>query len=371
MVNIGETKNPDLKFVILTNTDFWDDPPRIRHQVAESLAKKYKVYFVSANYKGFPKLKTNSINENLTVLIPHFFIDYRIRYRISFLNLLYQNWLFKLLKKKLGNNNIVINFDNTATSLHYYFNNSVYYCNDYNIRYYYIKCIKDYLEKCESKVASNSKICFATSKFLVDRLKIFNNTVIELRHGAPIVNEKLIFKRNSTVKVGLVGFLGSKRLSIEIIKKLASKPNTEIYLYGLIDNFFKDSLKNIYNIKFKGVLKGSELIHDLKKVDVGIAPYRIEDVNPGGTPNKLWLYLSVGKPVVITDLPSIADWNFNDKFVYRAKNDCDFIDKVYKAYREDTEELMFARSQFAKNNSWDRRTDKLVNDIKKIISQSW
>ena len=49
-----------LVFLLLTNTDFWDDPPRARHQVAEALSKRYRVYFVCANKMGLPRVQMMS-----------------------------------------------------------------------------------------------------------------------------------------------------------------------------------------------------------------------------------------------------------------------------------------------------------------------
>lgn len=354
-------------FMVLTNTDFWEDPPRARHQVTEALMKNYSVFFVSTNRVGMHRIKIQDVDERLKVLIPYYPIDYRIRYRIGYFNKMYQNWLFGILKQTLKNKKVVvINFDNTATEIFKYFENVVFFCNDFNIRYYYLGAIKRYFEECEAYIATNSKLCVATSKFLSDRLLQYNSNTVELRHGAPLVASNPSFRRNGTVRIGLVGFVHQRRFCQETLTELISKSNVEVYIYGTVTNRLRRLFGKYKNVRIRGVLKGKALIDELMKIDVGIAPYRIEDVNLGATPNKLWLYLSVGKPVVVSDIPAIRDWKFKEKFVYRAKNNYEFTNKVFEAYKEDNEELMISRFLFAKENSWDKRIEQLLAKIEEL-----
>jgi glycosyltransferase involved in cell wall biosynthesis len=163
--------------------------------------------------------------------------------------------------------------------------------------------------------------------------------------------------------------LDKRRISLRIMEELVSFPNVEIYIYGLVHPNMKKTLERYSNIKLRGILKGNLLTEDLKSIDVGIAPYRLSDVNPGGTPNKLWLYLAVGKPVVISDLPSIREWQFPSDFVYRAKDDRDFISQVFNAYRKDSIELMNSRACFARENSWANRVRTLLERLFSAMNQ--
>jgi glycosyltransferase involved in cell wall biosynthesis len=351
-------------FIVLTNTDLWDDPPRARHQVAEAIAKRHKVYFVGANRTGFPSLRRESVQGNIEVLVPSYPVDYRIRYRVPCINRRYQSWLFKRLRRQTRHDNVtVINFDNTATEVFKYYGSVVYYCNDYNIRYYYLKLVKKYFEECERQIATRSLLCVGTARFLVERLRGFNANVLELRLGAPSAEGRLEFRRGGILKVGLVGYLGARRISMSIIEDLIDNEQVELYIYGRMEAGLAKYLKSRRNVKIRGVLRGRPLLDDFQQVHVGIAPYRIEDVNPGGTPNKLWLYLAAGKPVVISDLPSIREWVFPDRCVYRASSDSDFVRKVHQAYSEDTGELMMLRADFARQNSWDKRVEILLDRI--------
>ncbi len=347
-------------FLLNTRTP-WEEAPRARHQVAEALARRYPVYFVGANQTGPRGLKRHPINSNLTVLQPSWPIHPTTRYRGPPVNELYQNWLFSKIRKMLeGKNVCVINFDHTATQIFRYFDEVVYYCNDYHIRNYPNRLIKKYFETCEAHVAARSRFCIGTCDYLRERLSVFNKRSFEIRLGAPSSEKPPAYRRTGVIRVGLVGYIDEKKTSLRTIDRLAAVPNVEIVVYGPVTSSMSQFLAGRRNIETKTTLRGDELLKALDEIDIGIAPYKGVDGNPGRTPNKLWLYLAAGKPCVVRDLNGISDWQFEEKFVYRATNPEDFVEKVLKAYSEDSESLALRRHEFAKQNSWDIRMEDFL-----------
>ncbi len=84
-----------MKTAYLINTRTrWEEPPRARHQVAETLAIRNEVYFVAASKIGFPRIEVTNLHNNLYLIQPYWFIDYRLRFRLFIVNELYQTWLF-------------------------------------------------------------------------------------------------------------------------------------------------------------------------------------------------------------------------------------------------------------------------------------
>lgn len=81
-------------------------------------------------------------------------------------------------------------------------------------------------------------------------------------------------------------------------------------------------------------------------------------MNKGATPNKLWLYLSTGKPAVVTNITNIRSWQFEQGLVYKCVNE-DFSATCIKAFEEDTLELAQMRVQLARDNSWAKRVEKV------------
>lgn len=363
-------------FIINSNTN-WDDPPRARHQIAYSLSKKNSVKFISANKIGFPKIKTLIINENLTIFQPYFPIDSRVRYRLPFFNEFYQNWLFRktisLLDKDI-NSYYVINSDFTASRIFKYFKNIAYYCNDdfisMNMRFK-LPIVAKFHIKWENELIKNANFCIATSNYLTNKLKEKNNNVYEIPLGAPDIKQfgvKANFNINDTdnINVGLVGFITIDNISTKIINTLLDHPKIRITFIGPVNKKFLKRIEKKEKIILKGILTGKELFNEIKNFDVAIAPYFIEKINKGGTPNKLWQYLALGKPVVVSCLPAIRDWAFPEGCVYKSTNK-DFLELVLKAHEENTTDLIKQRLLIANNNTWDKKVEKIIELFRKHI----
>lgn len=354
-----------MKFLINTITD-WDEPPRARHQIAHALADKYPVTFIAGNRFGMPGLKSILTSKNLKVIIPYFPVRLKVRIRIPVVNRLYQKWLYNILFKEYKNH-IVINFDFTAKYLHDYFPCTIYYCNDDHIGMSYKlnpKFIADYQKHTEKIIAQKSVVCVATSDYLKNKLKQYNDNVFEIRLGAPDVENIKIgtaIRRKEKINVGFVGFL--QTADINLLKKII---NNEEFILTLIGPFGKkeaDKLTQYQNIRLTGKLTGQSLYQEINQFDVGIIPY-ILSTEIDRTPNKLWLYLALGKPVVITNIPGIRNWVFPEKSVYKANNADEFNDYIMMAHTENNQLLTKQRIQFAKDNTWESRMNQLIQILK-------
>ncbi len=349
------------RFIINTCTD-WREPPRARHQVAHALAVNHEVVFISANRLGFPGLRTLRVSENLDVILPRFPVDPRIRIRIPFINKLYQNWLFKNLKERYGDY-VVINFDFTANNIFDYFQHVIYYCNDDHSGLSYVLnmlWIAKYQDLCERTVAKRSDFCIATSGFLLEKIKKLNPKTFEIRLGAPTINNaEMVFRERTKgrINVGFVGFLETidNRIIADILRH-------EELNFTMIGPFKTKHIKNVItfkNVRFTGAITGADLHKEVGNFHVGIIPYNIKS-SIDRTPNKLWLYLALGIPVVISNIKGIRDWSFPEKFVYLADNMDEFMENIKKAYQEDNESLASARIEFARANSWEMRMQELI-----------
>ena len=360
----------DFAFLINTLTK-WDEPPRARHQVAYALAKKHPVVFVSANRIGFPRFKKNQVSDNLIVIIPYFWMDYRIRIRIPMVNSIYQKWLFSRLRKTYQKVS-VINFDFTARYLSKYFASNIYYCNDDHVGMSYKnrpRWIADYHNICEQEIAKNSKFCIATSGFLLEKLKKLNANSFEIRLGAPVVKHDQISSKKQNkdadlINVGFVGYYDTADL--EIMGSLISKADLFLTIVGPMSKKAMTKIMNLRNVRMTGNLTGQQLFDEVSKFDVGLIPYDLKS-EIDRTPNKLWLYLSLGKPTVVSNVKGIINWEFPDKFVYRANDIAEFHDLIKKSCVEDDESLAKQRIEFAENNSWDKRIEDFLSIYDKII----
>jgi glycosyltransferase involved in cell wall biosynthesis len=203
-----------------------------------------------------------------------------------------------------------------------------------------------------------------TSDALKDKFSQHNGKVYQIKLGAPNVEQEteLTFSKNQNIKVAFVGFL-SKTNDLKVFLKLLSE-GVDINLFGSIKSAEVEKFIKHKNFHYHGVVTGNDLYKELNKCDVGIAPYSKKEVNSGGTPNKLWLYLAVGLPVVVTNLSTIKKWTFPDRSVYRSEDNSDFSELVNFAYQENSVELFNSRIEFARINSWDSRMADFIEIIK-------
>jgi glycosyltransferase involved in cell wall biosynthesis len=359
-----------MNYIINTNTN-WNEPPRARHQIAFALSKKYPVKFISANKFGFPKIKEIEVKKNLTVIQPYFPIDYRLRYRLPLINEFYQNWLFRKILSLLGrdtDNFRVINSDFTAVNIFNYFKNIAYYCNDDFISNSEftnpLSIIVKFHNRWEDEMIRKATFCITTSDFLTEKLKEKNNNVYEIPLGAPDISEfeiepSLDISEKEFINAGLIGFINCRKISAKTINLLLEHPKIKLTFIGPVGKRFMNRIDKKDRITIEGTLTGKDLYSEINNFDVAIAPYNLEKINKGGTPNKLWQYIAMGKPVVVSDLPAMRSWTFPDGCIYRSSDE-KFLESILNAYETNTTDLIKKRISIAKNNTWDKRVGKII-----------
>jgi len=356
-----------MKFIFNTQTK-WDEPPRARHQLAKALAPKHEIIFVSANKIGQPKIESEIVDDGIKLYQPSFPINHKIVFRIPILNEIYQNWLFKSLS--LESNIIVINFVPTATQIFKYYKNIIYYANDNfldKVRSGNL-LISIYYRITQRIVAQRSLICIGVSKFIVNSLKKYNkdsykiltatdNDLIQSHNTA-------MFHNTEKINITYVGWM--KKINMDWVIELSKKINYSISLIGPFRKHHEEKLSHHNNIKLLGPLSGQALKEYLEKTDVFIAPYIIglDTEYVYEMPNKFWLYIGSGKPIVTCQIKKILQLPAG--FVYQAKNKSDFIKQIDRAYKEDSNETRKQRMEFIKKNTWNNRAEEIVNIINSL-----
>lgn len=182
----------------------------------------------------------------------------------------------------------------------------------------------------------------------------YYNTQHELKKPSEISNDKKI-----------VGYFGgiSSWFDVDLLLFIANKyKDCEFLLIGPISN--KDILaktSNTNNIKFIGPKIYKELALYLYYFDVCIMPFIINDLIRDVNPVKLYEYLSMGKPVVVTQYEEIKE--FTD-YLYLAYDYDEFSEKLGKALNEKKDnDLIEMRIDFARKNTWEKR----VHEINELI----
>jgi len=170
-------------------------------------------------------------------------------------------------------------------------------------------------------------------------------------------------KRPEELELGkkIIGYFGVVRdwFNIEAVIKSASQhKDCEYIIIGPIDNpVTRIKLNQYSNIKCIGQRKFEDLPQYLYYFDVCIMPFKLSELIENVNPVKLYEYLSMGKPTVVTYYEEIQQF---EPYVYFAKDDDDFCDKVSRALCENNESLLKKRIEFAESNTWKVRTDQMM-----------
>jgi hypothetical protein len=347
-------------YLIYTAVTTWDEPPRARHQVANELKKEGAVYFVEKNKTGSPRLEIRKVEDNVYVITPYYWLLYKVRYRTPVINERYHRWLLSNIRELNIDFEMVISFDYTAPAINEFFENVVFYCADDNVGFGNFNpwFVNNYHTKTEQQVASRAKLCIVTSDYMGTKIGAYNPNTHVVPLGAPLIVADRIRppqKDSSVPVVGLVGYLDSN-LDFPLIEKMLGR--FKVIFIGPASKKNREWLSSFPNATLLGPKTGKALYDALHNVDICVAPYDLKKINKGATPNKMWLYLSLGKPAVVTNIPNIRNWVFEDKLLYKCENDC-FIETCIRAYHEDSMELALKRVEFAKMNSWENRIKKI------------
>ena len=357
-----------MKFLIFTLTS-WDEAPRARHQLTKELLKfGHEVYFVEKNRVGFPKITVNETTGNFTLINTRFIPGYKFRFRLPFINELYQNWLFKRLKARLGDL-FVITFDFTAHKLSRYFSNSVYYCNDEVIGNTTVKStlVDLYWQRCEKAVTANSRLCITTSAYLTCKLFRWNRKVFEIPLGGPdpgSIETPVKVPHGGKVILGLVGFIREMTISVDVINALLEEKSWIIRIIGTVDEKFLSKIDHASELELLGVLKDQALYAAISQFDVAIIPYNLEELNPGATSNKLYLHLACGVPVVMSTMPNLKGKSFPPGSIYLSEDNSDFPVLVKEALKEEKPEYVEMRKKIAAGNTWEMRVNEFIQILK-------
>jgi teichuronic acid biosynthesis glycosyltransferase TuaH len=161
-------------------------------------------------------------------------------------------------------------------------------------------------------------------------------------------------------------FIRNYNLSHQLINTILDQLDCRITFIGPVENDFLKNIKQLDRIDLKGVLTGQDLMDEVNKFDVAIAPYVEKKLNEGAFPNKLLIYLALGKPVVVSDLESLKQIELPDNMIYLVKQTEDFPRIIMQAHSGNTSEYILKRIKYSKENTWDIRIDQFLKILKSL-----
>uniref|UniRef100_A0A7C3UPM7 Glycosyltransferase n=1 Tax=candidate division WOR-3 bacterium TaxID=2052148 RepID=A0A7C3UPM7_UNCW3 len=155
----------------------------------------------------------------------------------------------------------------------------------------------------------------------------------------------------------IIGFVGALFPWIDInliVSTAQSFPKASIVLIGLTHGIKIPSLSNLHLLGPRPYLVIPAYINNF---DVCLIPFVAGSIADKVDPLKVYEYLTLGKPVVACHLPELEKMR---DLIYLTDNEKDFIDGIRMALAEKDEGLKEKRMEYARENSWGMRVEKLL-----------
>lgn len=160
----------------------------------------------------------------------------------------------------------------------------------------------------------------------------------------------------------IVGFFGILAPWVDLplmIQCARALPEATIVLLGRTSVAI-DELRSSPNIHHLGEVPYEELPRYASFFDVGLIPFHVNELTIAANPLKLLEYLSLGLPVVSTDLPEVRKFR---PWVSVAQSPEEFIELIQLALADDNEEKRKARHQIALEHSWTNVVETICSAI--------
>ncbi len=158
---------------------------------------------------------------------------------------------------------------------------------------------------------------------------------------------------------GFVGNITAYKMDLEMLRQVAeSKPDWSFVLIGPVgtgDPSTDVSHLKLKNVHLLGVRPYADLPQYVQAFDVCTIPFRQNQSTWGTLPMKFFEYLAAGKPVVATDLPTLAEFR---QFFYPVRDADEFSAALTAALGEDRS-CATSRIQLATKYSWDARMKEI------------
>lgn len=209
----------------------------------------------------------------------------------------------------------------------------------------------------ESELIDKADVIFVTSANLEDKVKKRGKSAYGLKNGVDFnffnkeveMPKEYIGSENRIVYVGAIKEWFDK----DLLKVAAAKlQNSNFFIIGKPQIDISD-IEEYPNVYFLGPRDYKEIPRYLKCADVGIIPFKVNELTNAVNPLKLYEYCASGLQVVSTNLEEVKNINAP---IYISNNTDEFCENIKTAMANDWKEEII---KFAKDNSWEARFETL------------
>jgi glycosyltransferase involved in cell wall biosynthesis len=360
--------------VILSRTT-WEEPPRIRHQVAEALCRDYRVVFVEVPKgwarHGLRRFRHRRVREEFHVVslsnlvLPPGRVHDAVGPWRRWVRRIWSTQAEAAVRSLASGRVALLNFAHDFPGLmtSQVFDAAVYFCNDDWVGLAPAR-LRGEAAALEAATARAAGCCFAVSYPLRDRILSFNpRTELLIPGHFPAATAARWRQPAPPYRLCYVGYL-NERLERDWLAALLREPDWEVHLVGALEPGFGGvrDLEPSGRLFLHGELRGEPLRLALGAADVLSLPYRhLPATLPITAPNKLMQYLAAGKPVVASALPHLLE--LPEHCLARADSAERFVAQARRAVETDCADFFEQRLRIAAQHTWEQKGRHLKDRI--------
>lgn len=163
----------------------------------------------------------------------------------------------------------------------------------------------------------------------------------------------------------VLGYYGAvaQWFDYDLIKKVASKRKNWLWIIVGINydkTLDKSGILDIENVLYIPPQPYKMLPTFLKAFDVATIPFVINEITLSTSPVKLFEYMAAGKPIITSKMPECLKYKSVKTYI----NEDEFIDIVEEFKKLKDSDIYWDLLELdAKSNTWDAKTDEILNAI--------
>lgn len=360
--------------VILTISD-WDEPKRLRKQLAEVLSRDMNVVYVTLPFgHRKPHSDSDRLDGDIRVIsLAGPFAPFRLLHRFGPVRRFYEGLLARRLKRYL--NGTAVHSVFCFTQLHpgvlalFPQQDVIYVANDDHASMAQNEQAASQIASDEARAIASSSRVLSVSEVIARRLAQFGKPVHVMYPGhdsevLPLA--RFVDGKRLPRSVCFFGYI-DWRIDFALLAQLM-EAGWSVTLIGQEVSTAKQiqDLQSRFRDKFEvhPPIESEMAPELLARYEVLIMPYRYRNAAQAEVmelPNKTFVYLCAMRPVVTTWMPNLK--LVEPGLIYRTRTNEEFIEACERAVQEDNEHHALRRSDIARQNSWNGRRVLLQNLI--------
>ena len=235
---------------------------------------------------------------------------------------------------------------------------------------------KDVIIRMERELIQRADIVFTSAEKLCAERREINPRTYFIPHGVDVAHfsraldpDTAVASEIRTLPKPVIGFFGllADWVDLDMIGALArARPKWSFALVGKAQTDLQ-AVQGLPNVHLIGQRPYSALPGYCRGFDVGLIPFRMNELTLRVNPLKLREYLAAGLPVVSTPLPEVVRYQ---GVVHIATNREGFLEEIEAALKERTSEQDRARVAMMQSEGWEARVGEMSRLVEERLTEA-